>query len=654
MEILPDIRSPKDLRALPKEKLPAVAREMRQAILETVSRHGGHLGSSLGAAELTIALHYVFETPEDRLVWDTGHQGYGHKILTGRLDRMGTIRQYEGLSGFLRRSESSYDTFGAGHASTAVSAALGMAAARDRKKEKRKVVAVVSDGCMTGGMAFEGMQNAGQLGSDLLVVLNDNQMFISHRVGALGALFTKLLTWRRFRKYEKIAEKFLLKFPFWGAGLVRVAKRAKVLFFPGMIFEELGFSYFGPVDGHDLESLIEVLEEVKPLKGPVLLHVVTQKGKGYPPAETQPIAYHGLGKFDLTTGKALSSLQPAPPAYTKVFSQTMLKLAESHPNLVAITAAMPEGTGLDAFRDRFPGRYYDVGLAEQHAVTFAAGLACEGLRPVVAVYSTFLQRGFDQILHDVCLQNLPVIFALDRAGLVGEDGPTHHGAFDLSYLRLMPNMTVMAPADENELSAMLKTALKLSGPVAIRYPRGSAVGTPIEADPAALEIGRGAVLREGQDVVLAAIGNRVHPCLKAAQILERAGVSCGVLNLRFVKPIDRELLLKASSLTPRIVTVEDNAVIGGLGDAVLECVHPQAKVLKLGIPDEFIEHGTPSLLYQSIGLSEEKIAEQVLNWLRGDCGRTAARISNGTGKTAANGQRETAPPRGDTREMLCP
>ncbi len=616
MELLRSIKSPEDLRRLPAEKLPQVCAELRSLVVETVSKIGGHLGASLGATELTVALHYVFDTPKDRLVWDTGHQTYGHKALTGRQDKLLTLRQFGGLSGFLRRDESPYDAFGAGHASTAISAALGMAAARDHKREDRRVVAVVSDGCMTGGMSFEALQNAAQVGTDLLVVLNDNQMFISSRVGALGGALLRILTLNRVRDAQKKIERLMNRTRFLGSGALRAVRRAKVLLFPGMLFEELGFSYFGPVDGHDIAQLTRALEAVKSLKGPVFLHVVTKKGKGYGPAEESPIVYHGLGRFDAATGRIHAAPTPPAPAYTKVFSKTLLRLAEEDPRVVAITAAMPEGTGLDAFRDRFPKRYYDVGLGEQHAVTFAAGLACEGLKPVVAIYSTFLQRGFDQIAHDVCLQGLPVVFCLDRAGLVGEDGPTHHGAFDLSYLRMLPNMTVLAPADENELQHALKTALALDCPVAIRYPRGIGLGIPMDEQPAPLPIGKGVEVRRGRDVTLAAIGGRVHPALEAARLLEERGISAGVLNMRFVKPLDAELLREAARRCPRLVTIEDNTIVGGFGSAVLEALGPEpARVLRLGLPDAFVEHGAPAKLYERTGLTPKGIADRVAAWL---------------------------------------
>ncbi len=620
--LLSGIAGPQDLRQLPVEQLPRLMKEIREYLINTISKIGGHFGSSLGAAEITTALHYVFNTPDDKIVFDTGHQTYVHKILTGRREALSRIRQFGGISGFIKRAESPYDTFGAGHASTAISAALGMAVARDLKGEKNKVVAIVSDGCMTGGESYEGLQNAGQVQTDLVVILNDNQMFISNRVGALGAYLSKLLTLGAVQNAEHSVKRFLARFRFWGAVLTRVAKRAKVLLFPGMLFEEMGFTYFGPVDGHDIVSLVKVLKHVKAMKGPVLLHCVTKKGKGYAPAEADAYTWHGPGKFDAPSGTFLKNpvAKTPPPSYTSVFSKALVREAEQDPRIVGITAAMPEGTGMDAMRERFPRRYFDVGLAEEHAVTFAGGLAAEGYRPVVAVYSTFLQRGFDQIEHDICLQNLPVTFCLDRAGLVGEDGPTHHGVFDFSYLRMIPNMTIMAPADENELQHMLRTALHLGGPASIRYPRGAAVGVTMDAEPQALPVGRGARWKDGTAVTLVAIGNRVHPAVEAAHALDDMGISAGVLNMRFVKPLDVELLKEAAARTPRLVTIEDNVLSGGFGSAVLEALQapgmPQTDVLRLGLPDRFVEHGAPHLLYDAVGLSPAKLVQRIADWMR--------------------------------------
>jgi len=624
MGLLEQIKEPHDLRQLKREQLPQVAKEIRQRILETISKKGGHLASSLGSADLTVALHYVFNTPEDKIVWDTGHQTYGHKLLTGRQDRFDTIRQLNGLSGFLKRDESPYDTFGAGHASTAISAALGMAVGRDQKKENNRVVAVVSDGCITGGMSFEGLQNAGHIGSDLLVVLNDNEMFISNRVGALGSFLTKLLTGGLAKKLEQEVEKFLKRIQFYGAGMLRVAKRMRVLLFPGMLFEELGFAYFGPVDGHDVGKLVEVLENIKTLKGPVLLHIVTKKGKGYDLAEKDPYTWHGPGKFDVQTGVMVKPSVAPPPAYQKVFGETLVKLAKADSTIVAISAAMPEGTGTDLFRKELPNRFFDVGLAEEHAVTFAAGLACEGLKPVCAIYSTFLQRGFDQMEHDVGLQKLPVVFALDRAGLVGEDGPTHHGVFDFAYTRIIPNFVVMAPMDENELQHMVKTAFACNQPAVIRYPRGSGEGVAMDPEMKVLPIGRGVVLKSGQEVYLLAIGSMVHPCLKAAALIEKEGIPCGVVNMRFVKPLDTALLQQLRQQTQNFVTVEEHVLTGGFGSAVMEALEgADVRIHRIGIPDQFIEQGPQNVLRDMVGLSAEKIAQSTLDFLRNKSNRPA-------------------------------
>lgn len=617
MAFLEQINDPSDLRKLRREDLPKLAREVRDKILDTVSKKGGHLGSSLGTTELTIALHYVFNTPVDKVVWDTGHQTYGHKLLTGRRDKFDTIRQLNGLSGFLKRDESPYDAFGAGHASTAVSAALGMAVARDQKKENNRVTAIVSDGCITGGMSFEALQNAGHIGTDLLVILNDNQMFISNRVGAVGAFLTKMLTGGLAKKLEKEVEKFLKRIQFYGTGLLRVAKRVRVLLFPGMLFEELGFSYFGPVDGHDLDRLIDILQNIKNLKGPVMLHIVTKKGKGYDLAEKDPITWHGPGKFDVASGTIFKPTVVPNVAYQKVFGQTLVKLAKQDPKVLCITAAMPEGTGTDLFRSEIPSRFYDVGLAEEHAVTFAAGLACEGYKPVCAIYSTFLQRGYDQMEHDVALQKLPVVFCLDRAGLVGEDGPTHHGVFDYSFTRMIPNFVVMAPMDENELQHMLKTALSLNVASVIRYPRGPGEGVPLDADLKTLPVGKAQVLKEGRDVYLLAIGSMVHPALKAAQIVEKEGFSVGVVNMRFVKPIDADLLNRLREQTQHFITIEENVLAGGFGSAVMEAMEgTDARIHRIGIPDKFIEHGPQNVLRDMVGLSAEKIAATTLEQLR--------------------------------------
>ncbi|HUT86330.1 MAG TPA: 1-deoxy-D-xylulose-5-phosphate synthase [Elusimicrobiales bacterium] len=615
--MLKNIQSPKHLKDIKKELLPQLCEEIREKIISTISKTGGHLSSSLGATEIITALHYVYDTPKDKIVFDTSHQTYAHKLLTGRYESFDTIRQYGGISGFTKREESEFDTFGAGHASTALSAALGMAVARDKKNQNNKVVAVISDGCMTGGMSYEALQNAGQIGSDMTVILNDNQMFISNRVGALGAFLTKLLSKNAIQIAENKMEGFLKRFEFWGAGIIRVVKRAKVLLFPGMLFEEMGFTYLGPIDGHDIKKMVDVLERVKKLKGPVVLHVVTKKGKGYPPAEEKPTAYHGLGIFDKETGK--TQKKSTVLSYTQVFSDAIVKLASTDSKIVAVTAAMPEGTGLDKFRDKFPNRYFDVGIAEGHAVTFAAGMACEGLKPVVAIYSTFLQRAYDQIIHDVCLQNLPVIFCLDRAGVVGEDGPTHHGTFDLSYLRNIPNLSIIAPSDENELRNALYTAINLGAPCAIRYPRGAGLGKKLDEEFKQVPFGQGQWLKKGKNLNILACGNRVYPALKASELLAEKNINVGVIDARFVKPLDTKIIDEALKTSKNLVTVEDNVLIGGFGAGVGEYLSDKnikCNLLRLGIKDKFVPQGNQDILYGKLGIDAKGIAKQITAWLK--------------------------------------
>lgn len=617
MKVLPSIQNPRDLRLIKKELLPTLCEELRQVIIDTASHNGGHLGSSLGAVEIITALHYVFNTPEDKIVFDTGHQAYAHKLLTGRQKEFATIRTQNGLSGFPKRTESEYDTFGAGHASTAISAALGLAIARDQRKEKNKVIAVVGDGCLTGGMAYEAMQNAGLLRTDMLVILNDNQMFISKRVGALGKALTKLLTTKYMQLAEEKATNFLKRFDELGNNAAKLAKRARSILFPGTLFEEMGFRYFGPVNGNDINEMIEVLENLKDVKGPVMLHVVTKKGKGYKPAEEKPTKFHGIGIFDVETGDPLGKSSAL--TFTKAFSDALLKLAEKDTSIAAITAAMPEGTGLDAFRDKFPSRYFDVGIAEEHAATFAAGLAAGGVKPIVALYSTFAQRCYDQILHDICLQKLPVVFALDRAGLVGEDGPTHHGVFDLSFLRDIPNLILAAPADENEMQHMLKTAFDAKAPFVLRYPRGTGFGVKLDDEPQDLPIGKGVWLKKGKDATILAIGNRVHPALAAAEALKKHKIDCGVVNMRFVKPLDTQIIDEALKVSKHLVTVEDNMLAGGFGSAVAEYLADKQanfKLLRLGIGDEFVEHGKVANLFDKLGLNAGQMTDHILKWIK--------------------------------------
>ncbi len=617
MKVLPSIKSPRDLRLIKKELLPTLCEELRAQIIQTASHNGGHLGSSLGAVEIITALHYVFNTPDDKIVFDTGHQAYAHKLLTGRQKEFAHVRTKGGISGFPKRYESDFDTFGVGHASTAISAALGMAIARDQQKSQDRVIAVVGDGCMTGGMAYEAMQNAGLLRTDLLVILNDNQMFISQRVGALGKALTKLLTTKYVQLAEEKATNFLQRFDELGNNAAKLAKRARSILFPGTLFEEMGFRYFGPVNGNDINAMIEVLENVKSVKGPVILHVVTKKGKGYKPAEDSPTKFHGVGLFDVETGDSLGKSDRI--SFTQAFSKALLKLADKDEKINAITAAMPEGTGLDAFRDKYPARYFDVGIAEEHAATFAAGLAAGGLKPVVALYSTFAQRCFDQILHDVSLQNLPVVFALDRAGIVGEDGPTHHGVFDLSFLREIPQLSIAAPADENELQHLLKTAFDAKGPFILRYPRGAGFNIKMDDKPKALPLGKGVWLKKGKDVTILAIGNRVHPAEKAAELLSEKGIKAGVVNMRFVKPLDTAIIDEAVKHASHLVTVEDNVLAGGFGSAVAEYLADKQaafKLLRVGYPDEFVEHGKSAQLYAAYDLDAEHLAQKISNWMK--------------------------------------
>jgi 1-deoxy-D-xylulose-5-phosphate synthase len=615
--ILTTLTGRQPLRDLDLVQLEQLCGELREEIISTVARTGGHLGASLGVVELTVALHKVFCTPDDKIVWDVGHQAYGHKLLTGRADRFGTLRHRDGISGFPRRDESPHDMFGVGHASTAISAALGFAAARDARGEDHAVIAVVGDGALTGGLAYEGLNNAGNLQTDLTVILNDNKMSISPNVGAIARYLTRITSGKLYNRLEADIWDLLGKIPHGSRAQTlagRIKEGLKNLVVPTVLFEELGFRYFGPIDGHDLRTLTATLRAVR-LKGPILVHTITQKGKGYKFAEEDNQRYHGVGKFDKTEG--IKVVPPAIPSYTSVFGETLARLAEADPRIHGITAAMPSGTGLGALRDRCPARFHDVGIAEQHAVTFAAGLACRGQRPVVAVYSTFLQRAVDQIVHDVALQKLPVIFAVDRGGVVGEDGPTHHGVFDLTYLRMVPGMVVMAPADEDELRHMLATALAHeAGPVALRYPRGSGLGIPLNGPPRPLPIGRGKVEITGTDVCLLAVGTMVEAARSAAAFLARAGIAAEVVNMRFVKPLDEQLLERVWSRHRLVVTVEENSVVGGFGAGVLEWAagrprHAAAQVVNLGIPDTFQAHATRQELLAELGLTGEGIAARV-------------------------------------------
>ena len=588
--LLATIDSPADLRRLPEAQLEPLARELRDFLVHTVSQMGGHFAAGLGTVELTVALHYVYNTPDDRLVWDVGHQAYPHKVLTGRRDRLQTIKLKGGLAPFPSRQESEYDTFGVGHSSTSISAALGMALAGTHTGETRRVVAVIGDGAISAGQAFEAMNHAGPLKPDLLVVLNDNKMSISENVGALSLYFARVLSGRTYTALRESGKKILRRIPAMWEFARRSEEHMKGMVLPGTLFEELGFNYTGPVDGHDVGELVAQLTRLRDTKGLQFLHVVTQKGKGYAPAEADPIKWHGPGPFDPSSGTIFKETSTG-PAYSQVFGQWLCDMAERDPRVVAITPAMREGSGLVEFSRKFPDRYYDVAIAEQHAVTVAAGMACEGVRPVLAIYSTFLQRGYDQLIHDVALQNLPVTFAIDRGGLVGGDGATHQGAFDLTYLRCIPNMVVMTPADENECRQMLYTSVMLGGPAAVRYPRGPGPGARIENDMYALPVGRAEIRREGgSGLLLLAFGTMVAPCSGIAERLDAT-----LVNMRFVKPLDEELVCRLAATHECIITVEENAVAGGAGSAVSECLAGHGiehEVHRIGIPDRFIEHGS--------------------------------------------------------------
>jgi len=611
-ELLDSISSPDDLKSLNREDLPRLADEIRRRLIETVSKTGGHLAANLGAVELTLALHYVFDSPRDRIIWDVGHQCYTHKLLTGRREAFDTLRQWGGLSGFPSHQESEHDAFNTGHGSTSISAALGVATARDLCGGSESVVAVIGDGAMTGGMAFEAMNHAGHLKRNLIVVLNDNAMSIAPNVGALAAYLGRLRLDPHYLRAKENFEHLLQRLPLGPTlleGVDRFKAGLKQLLVPGMFFEELGFTYLGPIDGHNIGQLIDILRQAHEQNGPILIHVVTRKGRGYPPAENDAGRFHGTPAFDIATGEPVADLGGT--SYTAVFGDTLVRLAEADPRIVAVTAAMRDGSGLTPFAQRFPDRFFDVGMAEQHAVTFAAGLATRGLRPVVAIYSTFLQRAYDQVLHDVCLPRLPVTLAVDRAGVVGEDGPTHQGKFDLSYLRHIPNLTVMAPKDLSELAAMLRTAVECA-PAAIRYPRGPGLNPP-QTLPEAVPRGQGEILREGDDAALIAIGSMVWPSLVAADSLEQRGIRAAVINARFVRPLDEHLLLQVGGAVGRVVTVEENALAGGFGAAVLELYHARGlddvKVTCLGLPDAFIEQGSRGELLARLGLTPEHICE---------------------------------------------
>ncbi len=616
-ELLGGIGSPADLKKVPREELPRLAAELRDLIVQGVSKTGGHLASSLGVVELTLALHYVFSSPQDRFVWDVGHQAYAHKILTGRRDSFPTLRTYGGISGFPRISESPCDAFGTGHSGTSISAALGMAVARDMRKEKHKVVAVIGDGSLSSGLALEGLNQAGHQKRNLIVVLNDNEMSISRNVGALSGYLTRMMTGRFYTSFRKRVENLLKSMP-RGDIMARLGKKAEELtkgfFVPGLLFEELGFTYIGPIPGHEVLDLVATFQNLANLDGPLLVHVVTTKGKGYAPAEANPEHFHGVGPFDPATGACAPS--SGIPTYTEAFSDAVVEIARANPKVVAITAAMCGGTGLSKFRYAFPDRFFDVGIAEEHAVTFAAGLAREGKIPVVAIYSTFLQRAYDQIVHDVCLQNLPVIFAVDRAGIVGADGATHQGLFDLSFLRHIPNMSVMAPGNEGEILPMLRAAASAGRPAAIRYPRGAGTGVDPGSFPGTIEWGKGELAVDGRDILILAAGASVAPSLHASEELRKRGISAAVVNARFVKPLDADLILPLVHRIGRVITVEENVLAGGFGSAVLEMLdehgeHPH-QFLRLGIRDRFVEHGPQARLREEYGVGPDAIVSEAM------------------------------------------
>ncbi len=628
MTYLDQIDSPDDLKRIPREKLGFVAQELRHRIIDVVSKNGGHLASSLGAVELTIALHYVFDIPKDTLIWDVGHQSYAHKLLTGRQRNFDTLRKYKGISGFTKVSESPYDAFTVGHASTSISAGLGMCFAKALHKDDSNVISVIGDGSLTAGLAYEGLNQAGDLKQKFIVVFNDNEMSISANVGALSSYLSRTFSRKTLQSMRNQFGQFLKSVPKIGDDMYGWAKRweesFKTFVTPGMLFEAFNFDYFGPIDGHNLDHLIDILSNIKDPDSPILLHVTTKKGKGYGPAEKNPVYFHGVGAFSVDTGKTSATASTAPPSYTKVFGDYMIALAKENTDIVAVTAAMPEGTGLSGFAEQFPDRFVDVGIAEQHAVTFAAGLAAKGIRPVVAIYSTFLQRGYDQVLHDVCIDHLPVIFALDRGGIVGEDGPTHHGLFDYAYLRAMPNMTIMAPMDENELVRMMKTAVAHTGPISLRYPRGNGQGVSVDFDAPAVDIGKAKTIRQGEDLLIIGIGRSVNDAVEAADALSVKGIHATVVNARFVKPLDKNLIVSLAGRIKKVITVEEHVLPGGFGSAVLELISDAnmeqdldgIRTIRVGIRDEFVEHGSQKELRRDYGIDSKAIVDAALKLCR--------------------------------------
>jgi 1-deoxy-D-xylulose-5-phosphate synthase len=617
-ELLFKVDSPADIKNYSIHELKTLCSEIREYLVDVISQTGGHFGGGLGTVELTVALHHVFNTPNDLIVWDTGHQAYPHKIITGRRDQLNTIRQLNGLSGFLKRNESDYDAFGAGHASTSISAALGMAAARDIQKSLKKVIAVIGDGAMTGGMAYEAMNNSGVLKSDLIVVLNDNNMSISQNVWQISNYFNEMIAHPEYNKFKGAIWDLTGKLDQFGDRLRKVAARLetgiKAVITPGMLFEALGFRYFGPINGHNLNQLVKIFNHIKNLNGPILVHTLTEKGKGYKPAEGHVQRLHASTPFDKHTGQAIKK-PGAAESYTAIFGKALVEIAKQDERVVGVTAAMPDGTGMDYMQKNIPGRYFDVGIAEEHAITFAAGMATQGIIPVVAIYSTFMQRAIDQIIHDVALQKLHVVFVLDRAGLVGADGPTHHGSFDLSYLRYIPGIVLMAPKDEAELRDMLFTAVKYEkGPVVIRYPRGSAIGVKLNENFTSIDLGKSEIIKSGNSVALLAVGNMVEYSKTASKILEKEGIECEIINMRFIKPLDLQRLDEVASRFEKIVTLEENSIIGGFGSAVVEYFadkNYKNDIIRVGLPDNFVDHGTQEELHRILGIDPEGIAERV-------------------------------------------
>jgi 1-deoxy-D-xylulose-5-phosphate synthase len=625
MTLLDTINSPHDLRKLDRQQLHELAGEIRHRIIEVVSKIGGHFGGNLGIVELTLALHYVFDTPRDQVVFDTGHQTYPHKLITGRRDTFDTIRMHGGISGFCKREESEYDVFNAGHASTSISAALGIAVARDIKHDDYRVVAIIGDGALSGGLALEGLNQAGHLKRKLMIILNDNDMSISTNVGAMSGYLNGIIKGQAYNQAKDLARGIMDRIPLVGGKLHGMASDMEQLFkhmiVPGTLFEELGFKYLGPFDGHDLDFLIDLFEKNKDYNGPLLVHVITKKGKGYVPAENKPIWSHGVSPFDIDSGEVVKSTKPSPPSYTAVFAEALIELAKHDPKIVGITAAMPDGTGMDKFAKAFPERAFDVGIAEEHAVTFCGGLATQGMKPIAAIYSTFLQRAFDQVFHDVAIMDLPVVFALDRGGIAGADGPTHHGIYDMAYLRIFPNMVCMAPKDENELRHMLKTSFETRHPTSLRYPRGNGFGVTMDAELHSLPIGKGEVMREGNAGAIFAIGNEVWPSMQAAEILAKEGIEVAVINARFIKPLDDELIAKYCRPFTKIITVEEGSLAGGFGAAIMERVQElgirDVAFHRIGIPDEYVHHGAQDVLRAQYDLDANGIAKRVRNFVAG-------------------------------------